>query len=220
MSSAIKPRPERERTEPSPPRDQETTSFTDILRRLLRAAPGARAAALVDFEGETVDYAGVLEPFELRVAAAHWQIVLAQLGNSLGAVRQIIVRTRARSYVVRRLYASYALVVVLYRHAAFAVSRRALQEADARLCAEAGWPLPDASFWFSLDVETDPSDPARPLRVNAGDGWQPVEVIGCLMDLSGRERGYRVRLECGLEIMLIREGLGRWFIDEHIDVLC
>jgi hypothetical protein len=218
MSSAII-KPRIERSEPPPPRDQETTTFTDILRRLLRATSGARAAALVDFEGETVDYAGVLDPFELRIAAAHWQIVLAQLGNSLGAVRQIIVRTRARSYVVRRLHASYALVLVLYRHAAFAVSRRALQEADARLCAEAGWPLPDTAFWFSLDVETDPRDPVRPIRMNAGDGWQGVEVIGCLTDLGSRDRGYRVRLESGAEIMLVREGLGRWFIDEHIDVL-
>ncbi len=80
MSSAII-KPRIERSDPPPPRDQETTSFTDILRRLLRATSGARAAALVDFEGETVDYAGVLDPFELRIAAAHWQIVLAQLGN-------------------------------------------------------------------------------------------------------------------------------------------
>jgi hypothetical protein len=99
------------------------------------------------------------------------------------------------------------------------VSRRALQEADARLCAEAGWPLPDTAFWFSLDVETDPRDPVRPIRMNAGDGWQGVEVIGCLTDLGSRDRGYRVRLESGAEIMLVREGLGRWFIDEYIDVL-
>jgi hypothetical protein len=203
-----------------PKRDQETTIFTEILRRLLRATPGARAAALVDFEGETVDYAGVVDPFELRVAAAHWQIVLAKLGASpLGAAKQIVVRSRARSYVVRRLHASYAVVVVLYRHAAFSVSRRALQEADARLCAEAGWPLPEAAFWFSLDVETDPLDPTRPLRINPGDGWYDVEILGCVTDMVRRERGYRVRLACGAEIMLVRECLGRWFTDEHIDLL-
>lgn len=201
-------------------RDQETTSFTEILRRLLRATPGARAAALVDFEGETVDYAGAVDPFELRVAAAHWQIVLSKLGASpLGATKQIIVRTRARSYVVRRLHASYAIVLVLYRHAAFAVSRRALQEADARLCAEAGWPLPDVAFWFSLDVETDPLEPTRPLRINTGDGWQDVEILGCVTDMVRRERGYRVRLACGVELMLVRECLDRWFTDEYIDIL-
>jgi hypothetical protein len=218
MNSPVKLRSVR--TDLPPKRDQGTTTFTDILRRLLSVTPGARAAALVDFEGETVDYAGVLDPFELRIAAAHWQIVLSQLAvSSFGSAKQITVRTRARSYVVRRLHASYAIVVILYRHAAFAVSRRAMQEADARLCAEAGWPLPYAAYWFSIDVETDPAEPTRPVRINPGDGWHDVEVLGCITDMIGRERGYRVRLPCGAEIMLVRETLDRWFTDEHIDVL-
>ena len=37
---------------------------------------GALGVALVDREGETVDYAGYLDPFTLKVAAAEWRIVL------------------------------------------------------------------------------------------------------------------------------------------------
>ena len=40
------------------PRDQVPSTFTAILERLVAAIPGAHAAALVDYEGETVDYAG------------------------------------------------------------------------------------------------------------------------------------------------------------------
>lgn len=207
---------------PEPPaRDQETTTFTEILRRLVNEVAGARAAVLVDFEGETVDYAGVIDAFELRVAAAHWQIVLSQLSASaLGGMRQLTVRNHSRSYVVRRLHAGYAVVIVLHRYAAFAASSRALAEADARLCAEAGWPPSSLSCWFGIEVETDPNDPEHPVRLRAADVWHEIEVIGCLNDPPPRAQGFRVRLECGAEVMILRERTGQWFADEHLEVLC
>ena len=207
------------RTEPAP-RDQGTTTFTEILRHLVRATPNARGAALVDFEGETVDYAGAIDPFELRVAAAHWQLVLSQLASSsLGGVLQITVRTRSRSYILRRLHEGYAVVVVLHRHAAFAASGRVMQETEARLCAEAGWPPRGMTSWLSVDVETEPDEPTRPARVRALGASYPVEVFGCMTDLKPHEVGYRVRLPSGAEFMLLRERMGRWFADEHVESL-
>lgn len=201
-------------------RDQDATIFSQILRRLLRCAPGARGAVLVDFEGETVDYAGKLEPFELRIAAAHWQIVLAELQSSgHGGARQIVVRTDKRGYIVRRIHGTYALVLVLHPRAAFAVSERALNEADALLCAEAGWPLPNTAFWFGLDVEASESDSKKPARICVGGVWYEVEIIGWVVGLSPRERGYRVRLSCGVEVTVIRESGGRWFANEYIEML-
>jgi hypothetical protein len=218
MSAPLKMRTGR--TEPAPPRDQETTTFTEILRRLVRSTLNARGAALVDFEGETVDYAGAIDPFELRVAAAHWQLVLSQLSSSsVGAVVQLTVRTRTRSYVLRRLHSGYAVVVVLHRHAAFAVSGRVMQEAEARLCAEAGWPPRGVTCWFGVDVETESDDPSRPARIRAIDGLHAVEVLGCMTDLKPYEVGFRVRLPNGAELMLIRERMGLWFADEHLDAL-
>ena len=206
-----------------PPRDQEPSTFTAILERLLAATPGSIAAALVDAEGETVDYAGPLDPFELKIAAAHWQIVLGEVGAEapkLGEVRQLTVRARQRSYLVRRMQDSYAVVVVLHRHAAFAVSERALLEADARLSLEAGWPPPPAhTRWFGVDVETGRRgrDKKRPLRLRVANGWQPVEVMGAIVGLAPRERGFLVRLPNGAEMLLIRERLGRWYADEHVE---
>lgn len=208
------------RADPAP-RDQGTTTFTEILRRLLRATPGASGIALVDFEGETVDYAGALDPFELRVAAAHWQLVLSQLvASSLGAYTQITVRTRARSYVLRPLHAGYAVVIVLHKHAAFATSGRAMQEADARLCAEAGWPSRGATSWFNVEVEKEAGERARPARIRVDAAIYPVEVIGCVAGLRSGETGFRVRLASGAEMMLLRDRMGRWFADEHFEALC
>lgn len=204
----------------APPRDQATSTFTRILERLIAASPGAEAAALVDFEGETVDYAGRLEMFELKIAAAHWRIVMSEIADTpqIGPIRQITVRARGRGYLVRQLEDSYAIVVVLHRRAAFAVSDRALDEAVARLSVEAGWPVPrDAARWCCVEVETERRDRTRPLRLRVASAWQPIEVMGSVVGLAPRERGFRVRLQSGAEMMLVRERLGRWFADEHVE---
>ena len=62
-----------------PPRDQAESPFNVILEEFLDVVRFARGAAIVDFEGETVDYAGAVDPFELRVAAATFGLVLVDL---------------------------------------------------------------------------------------------------------------------------------------------
>ena len=76
------PQPPRSRKDIAPPRDQATSPFTRVLERLVAVTPGAQGAALVDFEGETVDYAGRLDPFELKITAAHWLIVLSETAEA------------------------------------------------------------------------------------------------------------------------------------------
>lgn len=209
----------RDRRRARRPRDQAPSSFTTILEDLLRGIPGAHAAALVDFEGETIDYAGHLDPFDVKVTAAHWQIVLTEVaGSRIGAPHQITVRAHRRSYIVRQLQPEYALVLVLHARAAFAASCRALQEAHARLCTEAGWSAPRCSRWYGVDVETDASDRGRPARLRSASGWQPVEVMGSMVGLGPREKGFRVRLPSGAEMLLVRERMGRWFADEHPEI--
>lgn len=200
-------------------RDQARSSFTAILERLVEATPAADGAVLVDLDGEAVDYAGSLDPFDLKIAAAHWQIVLAgiPLGDAIGSVRQIVIRSRERSFVARRVYAGYTVVLVLRPRAAFAVSERALEEADALLSAEAGWPPPrGTSRWFAAHVEPHPGDRRRPGRLRVGGRWWPVEIIGSLVGLRPSEQGFRVRLPSGVEAVLVREPLGRWYSDEPI----
>ncbi|MEZ4298058.1 MAG: hypothetical protein R3B70_24110 [Polyangiaceae bacterium] len=204
----------------TPPRDQAPSPFTPILDRLVASTPSARGAALVDFEGETVDYAGGLDPFELKVAAATWLIVLAEVGaTSFSAATQIVIRAARSSYVLRRVNDDYALVLVLHARAAFAVSDRALGEAEAALANEAGWSRRNRAAWFGVHVRTETGVDHRPLSMLVGDAWQPIEVMGALVSLHDRERGYRVRLPSGAEMMLIRERNGLWFADEPVATL-
>jgi len=202
----------------APPRDQDRSGFTAILERLVTATPAAQAAILVDQLGETVDYAGDYDPFDLKVTAAHWQIVMAQIALSLfGPVRQITVRSRLRSYVLRQLDDAYVIVLIVHRSAAFGGSERALKEAEARLRTEAGWPDdPGPTRWYSVDVQTDPADRHRPARLRIASGWATLEVMGAMMGLPAHEKGFRVRLPSGAETILVRERLGRWFADQYL----
>src|ERR1700730_10328586 len=68
--------------ETTPPRDQEASTFAAILNDLVVRLPGAFAAALVDGEGETVDYGGKVDPFDAKINAAHWRLVLAELSST------------------------------------------------------------------------------------------------------------------------------------------
>ena len=204
-------------------RDQAVGAFTVILEDFLRAAPGALGAAVVDSVGEAVDYAGRLPPFDIKVAAAHFRIILAEAASHgtgrLGSPLQLSIRCRTRGFVVRRLLEGYAIVVVLAR-GALAISSRALAKVERDVCEEAGWPAPAQTppVWHSVEVETSARG-RRPLRLRTGSEWQRVDVLGTVVGLR-RERGYRVRLRSGAELTLVREPFGHWYTDEpacHLD---
>ena len=197
-------------------RDTDATPFTSILATLLEAVPGAYAVALVDAEGETVDYTGRGDPFDLRIAAAHIQLVIQDIErfNALGSPRWITVRGRKKSIAATVLPDGYALALLLRPRSAFAISTRALRVCMRALAVEAGWKeLGDtARTWFPAAVTTDRR--GRPVRI--GEKEAAVDVLGELVGLSRRERGFRVRTANGSEFMLVREPGQRWYADEPL----
>lgn len=204
------------------PRDTEATAFTAILEQLVDRVPGAFAAALVDSQGETVDYAGRGDPFELRIAAAHLQIILRELTvvQALGEPRWCVIRAAQRSFAASALPDGYVLVLLLRPRAAFTISTRALKCCTRALAEEAGWSVREMQqsdgvkqrSWFFTKVETDRR--GRPTHV--GEKRTTVEVLGTVMGLSVRERGFRVRTAEGSELTLVREPRQRWYADEPV----
>lgn len=202
----------------SHPRDQAPSPFAEILRDLC-ARTGSDCAVLVDDEGEAVDYWGSDDPFQIRVFAAELAIIQAgaRTRARLGFVQEIFVRARRRSFVIRALPEGYALALRLPRRAA-SVSERALLSAVRMLSAEAGFEGP-------LSCRTGPTScrpvgveerGARPHSVLQGDLNMGVDVLGRVrIPESRRERGFRVRLENGEEGTLVREPLGRWYLDDE-----
>jgi hypothetical protein len=169
----------------APPRDQRESAFTAILTDLVERVPGARCAALVDRDGETVDYGGRGIPYEMRVAAAHLRIVFdeALAQPSLRTVRSFVVRASRMSFALYSLPHGYALVLVLSRGAGFRGLGRAVPVCTTRLADEAGWdgvPSP----WHPLDVLLDERGTPRAIR--------PVRALSVptetpAVDARGRE---------------------------------
>lgn len=203
-------------------RDQSDSPFSAILRRLCDDG-GAVAAALVDAEGETVDYAGLLTPYEIKVAAAEWRIVLAVIhGSRLPGFRHLAgltVRAVGRSFLIEAMPDGYAIAMCLPRRS-FSVSRRALAQATRDLGREAGIALPEARSqvtWARVEVRTPNVSRLyrRPDAIWLGGQWSPLTILGRYQarDLSRSELGYLARLASGAEVFLVREPLGVWFID-------
>lgn len=199
----------------APERDQRETAFTGILTDLVRRVPGAHAAALVDRDGETVDYAGDGAPYETRIAAAHWRIALetAREQASLADVKSLVIRAHRASFIVHALPHGYALLVRLVRGAGFRGWQRAVPACARRIGREAGWPDAAGAAWFDVDVSCDAD--GRPCAVVCAGARQRVEVIGRhRRDPTQPEQAWRVRLSSGAEVTFVCESRRFWYADE------
>lgn len=204
-------------------RDQAPTPFAKILEQLVRSCAGVLGAAFVDAEGETVDFAGRVEPFEIKIAAAHARLLLQEADGlpSLGqGLRALTIRAEKRTYAIRAMPEGYALALILSRRA-FTVSHRALRHAERALASEAALaspvPMKQGLVWHAVDVEPCRTDHRRPGKIRVGRSWDSLDtVLGAIAGLPRGERGFRVRLRSGAELSLIRERGSRWYTDEAI----
>jgi predicted regulator of Ras-like GTPase activity (Roadblock/LC7/MglB family) len=190
-------------------RDQQETGFTSILTTLVARLPGVRAAAMVDGDGETVDYAGLGDPFGVRVTAAHWRIVLEQasLQKELQSLRWLSVRGARDSYLVYALSHGYALVLTFTRAPGLVRWQRAVATCARALGQEAGWapvqsteflPVPPAAWkalrrhlrgaeWFPVEIVAD--ERRRPRSVRIGDRLLALEILGTIVSHRERREG-------------------------------
>jgi hypothetical protein len=212
----------RRRRDTAVERDQAATPFGGTLMRLVDST-AAFGAALVDSEGETVDYAGAVLPYDIRIAAAEWALVLKTIKLSRVEdwtdTHEVRIRARGKSFAVLGLPEGYAVVLELTPRC-FSLSPRAVTEAVRELCEEAGLELPrwlrPHENWSRVEVRPLPNDPRRPAAVWVGHAWTRVELLGKYQaaHLEHGEIGYRARLASGAEITLVREQLGRWYAED------
>jgi hypothetical protein len=131
-------------------------------------------------------------------------------------VRTLVVRGAVKSFVVRVLPDDFAVVVLLGRRAGFS-PMRALDACERALVAEAGLAERPVGAWTCVAVDCDGR--RRPKRVAPleGKGGTGVEVLGSMKGLPNGDRAYRVRLDTGEEVLLVRERGGIWYAEEPID---
>jgi predicted regulator of Ras-like GTPase activity (Roadblock/LC7/MglB family) len=113
------------------------------LWRIVDTVPGAVAAALVDEEGETVDYAGDVESEQIKLAGAYMSILLnrSSMTQTMGCVGPLIeIRLRAQhgQFVSRPLGLGYQVTVLLEPTATLPKLDDALDRALVALRIEAG----------------------------------------------------------------------------------
>lgn len=206
-------------------RDQDPSGFSPVLQSLCDSTM-ALSAALVDSEGETVDYASQLDPFETRVAAAEWGLIVRTLsGNRLlcnDDASELHFRGTRRSFTVIRLSQGYSLVVETPALSMF-LSKRAVIQAVHDVSIEAGLKIPQSwvalrECWVRVIVKCD-GQRRRPIAILRSGAWLGVHVLGKIAreQLGRSESGFRVRSDDGAELTLVREPLSRWYVETSPD---
>jgi hypothetical protein len=204
------------------PRDQNESSFTPILRRLLYRTTGVLAVAFVDDEGECVDYCSSLPPYDAKVVSAHMRVIIDQVASGMfktGAGQTFFLHVHAdqRDIVARRISEAYVLVIVLKPRA---LTRRLLggiEHAVSELRREADIPTPSwEPFSDSVQVEVRKAVGWSYAPAALFEGNRRIEiqdVLGRWMEGTGSEARlcFRVRTVDGEEVTLVHDrGLDRW----------
>ena len=198
------------------PRDQVESAFTPILRRLLYRTTGVLAVSFVDFDGECVDYAAALPPFDAKVAGAQMLVTMHELAERMrridaGQSFQIHVHGDERDLVARRVSDEYLLVVVLKPRAFTRRLLGGIDHAVTELRREAQIPVADwEPVLDSVRVECREAVgwPYAPAAFFEGDQRIGVDdVLGRWMEGRGRKSRvyFRVRTEEGEELTLVHD---------------
>jgi len=165
--------PSRSTRPPEAPRDQETSGFTAILRKLWRSRRKVLAVAFVDYDGECVDYCSSLAPYDAKIVGAYMHMVLTHVADSTeklghGAPRTLIMHAEAREIVVRKVSPEYWLVVLVRAGGLSRGLLAAIERAVLELRSEAGLASPDAEA--SADAAAG-AGPALVVELRTSRGW-------------------------------------------------
>ena len=115
--------------------------FKTLLTKLVEAVPGASGAILADWEGESVEQHSFGDPYDMKVTAAHWGILLTLLKglpeqHSTGPVREAVISTDQQHVIVGALGDEYALVMTMNPNALPLLALRRFRETAGLLMKE------------------------------------------------------------------------------------
>jgi len=176
------------RRPPMRARELDVTGFTEALESLVAALPEAECATFIDDEGEAVDLAARVDPFEARVAGAVLSLPLHlarsfALKTGLGQVLGLWVVGERRAALTRRVGDGLDVVLVIEGTVARPRVQEALGEAAEQLRYEAG--LAGDAPAFEVESHTVASGSERPLAViDRGVRREVHEVLGVLHEAT------------------------------------
>ncbi len=118
-----------------------STPFSEILREVVSAVPGALGAVFSDWDGEPVDQFALLEPLDIQLLGAHVGLVLNDIKRAsdslgVGVAGEIVIRAERAQLILHVVDAKYYVVLALARDVPTAWASRKLRGAVERLRAE------------------------------------------------------------------------------------
>jgi hypothetical protein len=211
---------------PEAPRDQLETTFTPMLRRAFESLPAVLALAFVDREGECIDYVSAVDPYDVKVSAAHAFILVDGLvarAEKLGLSHPFALELAAdqRSLCVRRMCDEYVAVALVAPEADRTKLELLMGELSREFRSEAGIEAPAWDKSRGLEVT---------LRSAVGWDYAPQELRDgglriAVTDVLGRWTEpsatggedevvcFRVRTQDGREITLVHDLSGKgWLV--------
>lgn len=200
-------------------RDQVESAFTPVLRRLRESIPSVLAAVFVDVQGECIDYASELDPYDAKVNAAHMLMVMDALRRTrekVGAGEPTVLEIFAdeRDLWVQRIGDEYVAVVVLAPGYDRAELRAALSRACGEFRQEVGLdppPWDGGGARLSVRVRASPAGWRYAPEDYSADGLRVVitDVLGRWTEPSDGDRTelvcFRVRTDDGRELTLVHD---------------
>ena len=205
-------------------RDQLETTFTPMLRRAYEATPAALAFALVDQEGECIDYVSGIDPFEAKLCAAHAFVLIDMLYEGQTRLRlrnpyALEIVTESRSLWARWMCADYVAVAVVTPDADRGKLEVTLAELSREFRGEAGIETPswDASRGIEVLIRSAVGWAYAPTEFHEGGGSRVAvsDVLGRWTEPGGVHGDevvcFRVRTQDGQELTLVHDpGVDGW----------
>ncbi len=196
-------------------RDLATSGFTAILNGLVTSLPEALCAVFVDGEGEAIDYATRIAPFEARIVGAEAAQPLARARSlarrvGLGEILEVRLDAAARALLARHVTDDCTLVLLVGAPSIhMAAAERCAQAAQA-LCIEARCPLPGALRVLRVVELQSGADRALPQAfIDAGARRTVSAILG--VQWGPTHNVFLVRTDTGEEVVVEHEGAtGRW----------
>jgi hypothetical protein len=214
-------------------RDRPETEFSRILARFLGAHASVRAAVFLDVEGECVDYASRLDPYEALVFSATLvnpsrALIEASASRPSGPLIQWILEAERMDALIRRIGDELFLALWLEPGGLSARVMAAIDPLVELLCRESGLTSlaggaenlspPASRAGYPLQVETRQAKGwgYAPQSVRgAGRGLQAVEVLGRWTEPGALEAHdavcFRVRTADQEWTLVHDPGLQRWY---------
>lgn len=205
-------------------RDRPESPFARILAGFVEAHPDVLSATFVDCDGECIDYASRLDPFEAQVIGAQLSVVSADVAARLaarnaGALILWVVEAERREFVVRRVTDEHLVAVALQPHGLNARVLRAMAVLAEALRREGGLAVAGWDPWgepFQVTVRPSTGWGYAPSSLQVGtEASQALEVLG-----RWSERGaisaedvvcFRVRAGEGELTLAHDRSLNRWY---------